>query len=109
MATACCNLEKNGGGGGHVARKCHDIYLQECIPVGCIPPALYHTGGKSLSGGGSLSRGSLSGGSLSRGGGICPGVRGSLSRERGVSVRETPVDRQTPVKLLACPKLSGTT
>ena len=36
-------------------------------------------------------------------GGLCPG--GSLSR--GVSVRETPsraVDRQTPLKILPCPK-----
>ena len=28
MATACCNLEKNGGGGVRVARKCHDIYMK---------------------------------------------------------------------------------
>ena len=69
---------------------------QECIPVGCVPPARYRMGG-SLSRGvsvrgvcvwgvsvlGSLSMGSLSGGlclggSLSRGvsvqGGLCPGV-----------------------------------
>ena len=26
MVTACYNLEENGGGGGRVARKCHDIY-----------------------------------------------------------------------------------
>ena len=52
--------------------------------------------------GGSLSRGSLSRGSLSRG----SLSRGGLCAE-GVSVRETPppVDRQTPVKLLPCPKL----
>ena len=27
MVTACCNLEKNGGGGGRVACKYHDIYI----------------------------------------------------------------------------------
>ena len=67
-----------------------------CIPVECVPPAPYHTEG-CLYPGGSLSRG------VSVWGCLCPG--GSLSR--GVSVRETPppVDRQTPVKILPCPKL----
>ena len=60
----------------------------------------------------SVWRGSLSGGLCSGvlcTEGLCPGglyPRGSLSR--GVSVKETPsptVDRQTPVKLLPCPKL----
>ena len=27
MVTACCNLMKIGGGGGHVAHKYHDIYI----------------------------------------------------------------------------------
>ena len=36
------------------------VSKQECIPVGCIPPTLYHTGG------------SLSGGQCPRG--LCPGV-----------------------------------
>ena len=63
---------------------------QECIPVGCVPPALYRRGGVFVQGG-SLSRGvSVRGervcpGSLSKGG-LCPGG-GSLSR-RGVSVQE---------------------
>ena len=51
---------------------------KECIPVGCVAPALYRTGG-------SLSRRSLLG-----------------------SLPPPPhhhVDRQTPVKLLPCPKL----
>ena len=30
---------------------------QECIPVGCVPPVLYRTGGSLCPGGGSLSRG----------------------------------------------------
>ena len=78
---------------------CQQIFQtkQECIPVGCVPPARYHTGG-SLSGGvcvqgvcvqGSLCPGglcqgwvSVQGGSLSWGplsgglclvGGLCPG------------------------------------
>ena len=42
------------------------IITQECIPVGCVPPALYHTWG-------SLSRG------VSVQGGLCPG--GSLFRD----------------------------
>ena len=57
---------------------------QECIPVECVPPALYRKRGR--------------GGSLSWG----------WSLSRGVSVRENPlppVDRQTPVKILPCPKL----
>ena len=29
---------------------------QECIPVGCVPPVLYRTGGSLCPGGGSLSR-----------------------------------------------------
>ena len=103
----------------------------ECIPVRCVLPALYRTGGRSLSRGvsvqgeslfrvGSLSRGvfvqrgSLFGGGLCPKESLCPG--GSLSRwgslsggfsVGGFSVRETPssVDRQTPVKILPCPKL----
>ena len=47
---------------------------QECIPVGCVPPALYRTGG--LCPGGGLSKGSLSGG-------LCQG--GSLSGRPPVS------------------------
>ena len=43
---------------------------QECIPVGCVPPVLYRTGG-----------------SLCPGGGLYPG--GSMSR-RGVSITQTP-------------------
>ena len=48
----------------------HFEVRQEFTPVGCVPPALYRTGGVSVQGD------SLSGGSLSKGG--------------GVSVRETP-------------------
>ena len=51
-----------------VTRNSKQTYKQECIPVGCVPPALYRTGG---------------GGSLS--------ARWSLST--GVSVRETPSPR----------------
>ena len=57
---------------------------------------------------------SVQGGVSIQGGGLYPG-RGSLSRgvsihggslPRGVSFRKTPsVDRQTPVKMLPCPKL----
>ena len=53
----------------------------------CVPPTLYRTVGRSLSRGVS--------------------VRGE-SLSRGVSFKETPfppVDRQTPVKILPCPKL----
>ena len=69
------------------------------IPVGCVPPALYRTGG-------SLSRGLFQGGLCP--GGLCPG--GSLSggvSVQGVSVRETPLWTvwQTSVKTLPCPKL----
>ena len=64
---------------------CKPLLPQECIPVGCITPTLYHREGSlsmgSLSGWSlsrdlCLSRGSVSRGSLSRGlcpGGICPG------------------------------------
>ena len=50
-------------------------YKQECIPVGCLPPTLYRTGG------------------LSPGGGLCPGG----SQSGGSSIRETPspVNRMT--------------
>ena len=65
-------------------------FEQECIPVGCVPPALYRTGeslsGGCLSPGGSLSR------EVSVQGGLCQGI-------------PFPVDRKTPVKLLPCPKL----
>ena len=61
--------------------------IQECIPAGCVPPAVYLTGvfvpGVSAQGRvsvwGSVSGYSLSGGCLSRGlrlclGGLCPGI-----------------------------------
>ena len=48
---------------------------QGCIPVGCVPPTLYHTGG-----------------------GLCPG--GILCQGD-----PSPMDRQTPVKVLPCLKL----
>ena len=66
---------------------CQQIFQtkQECIPVGCVPPARYRTGG-SLSGG-SLSEGLCPGESLSRGSlsrvSLCPGwgsVKGGLCR-----------------------------
>ena len=69
----------------HVLQK----FKRECIPVGCLLPALYHTGGGSLCPGRSLARGvSVQGGSMSE----------------GVSVRGT-LSRQTPVKILPCAKL----
>ena len=33
MATACCNLVKKGGGGRHVARRYHNIYLQQIVVI----------------------------------------------------------------------------
>ena len=52
------------------------LHKQECIPVGYLPSALYHTGG-SLSGG-SFCPGGLCRGGSSRGvsvqGGLCPGT-----------------------------------
>ena len=57
---------------------------QEWIPVGYVPPTLYRTGGRSLSSGG-----------VSDQGGGCLSGRPPFP----------PVDRQTPVKLLPCPKL----
>ena len=64
-------------------------FKQECIPVGCVPPARYHTGVSGGGGGGRVS--SLSGGLCPRGSpsvGICLG--GSLSRavsvQGGVSI-----------------------
>ena len=33
MVTACCDLEKNGGGSGHVADKYHDIYKEPKVSV----------------------------------------------------------------------------
>ena len=50
-------------------------YRFECIPVGCVPPALYGEGA-SVRGGGVLSRGV----SVQGTGGLCPA---------GVFVRET--------------------
>ena len=46
---------------------------QECIPVGCVPPALYRTGGGSLSKGVSVQEEGSTQGGLCRGRGICPG------------------------------------
>ena len=55
---------------------------QELIPVGCVPPALYHTGGVSVHGE-SLSRGSLClGESLSEG----VSVQGYLSENRFIKL-----------------------
>ena len=70
---------------------------QQCIPAGCVLPALYRTG--DLCAGGICPGGSLSRGSLSKGAG------GSLSRGSLSGRPLCPVDRQTPVKLLPCPKL----
>ena len=65
-------------------------FRQECIPVGCAPPALYR-GGFSVQGWeGSLSKRGLSGGSLSKRGvsvqerGLCP-RGGSLSGRPSVN------------------------
>ena len=58
------------------------MFEQECIPVECVPPALYCTGG------------------LCPGGGLCPRV---ASVQGGLC--PSPLDRQTPVKILPCPKL----
>ena len=77
---------------------CQQIFQtkQECIPVGCVPPARYRTVGVPIWGvcvRGSVSRGVSVQGSLCPGG-LCPG--GSLSRvgfcqggslSRGVSVQ----------------------
>ena len=88
---------------------------QECLPVGCVPPARYRMGGLCPGGlypGGSLSRGVsvwgfLSRGSLSRG----ISVRGGVPLSRGVSVQgvsltEMPVppwtESQTRVETLPC-------
>ena len=47
----------------------HKDMKQECIPVGCVPPAPYRSaGGGCLCPGGSLS------GGLCPGRGLCPGV-----------------------------------
>ena len=66
---------------------------QEWIPVGHVPPAVYRTAGGRVS---------------VQEGGLCP-VRGVSDQGGGsLSGRQTPllpVDRQTPVKLLPCPKL----
>ena len=91
------------------------LFKQECIPVGCVPPARYRTG-VSLSRGvsvrGSLSRGSLSGGlclgglclgGVSGQGGLCLGgvsVQGGLP-DRDPFPREQN-DWQTGVKTLSC-------
>ena len=59
------------------------VYQQECIPVGCVPPVLYHTEGRGVS----LSWGSLSGGiSVME---ILPGQRSPLP----------PVNRMTDTRL----------
>ena len=92
------------------------INKQECIPVRCVPAALYRTGGLCpgrVSVQGDLCpRGGLCPGGVSVQGGLCPGR--SLSKVGlcpggvlmgGALSRETPfpMDRQTPVKILACP------
>ena len=64
-----------------------------------MPPALYRTGGDLCPGRGVSVQGGLSGDLCL--GGLCPG--GSLSREEPPP--SPPVDRQTPVKILPCPKL----
>ena len=119
------NFDGDFDGLGHDDVMCKKTSRKECIPVGCVPPSLYRTGDLcpgglspgwiSVGGGESLSRGwedlcprgrggslSRGGGSLSRGvsvqgvGGLCPGVRGSLSIGcgvlclEGISVRDTP-------------------
>ena len=69
-----------------------DSEKRECIPVGCVPPALYRTGG-------------LCPGNLCLG---CLWLRGSLSRgslSRGSLSDPSPVDRQTRVNTLPYPKL----
>ena len=86
---------------------------QVCVIVGCVLPALYRKGGLCPAG-------SLSGGVSVQLGDLCPGVKvggslsmavsvqeGSLSRGDGLFHRDPlpPVDRQTPVKILPCPKL----
>ena len=78
---------------------------QECIPVGCVLPVLYHTGEGPLSGRvcvrgvyvqGGLCRGDSLSGEVSFQGGLCLWGR---------TIPPPHVDRQTPVKLLPCPKL----
>ena len=77
------------------------INPQACIPVGCIPPALYHTGRGLCPR--SLCPGGLCPGGVSVEGSLCPG--GSLSGG-SLSGRPTPTgDRRMPVKILPCPKL----
>ena len=62
---------------------CH--VKQECIPVGCVPPACYRTGGGLCPGRVSVGMGvSVQGGSLSGGGGVSVWWR-------GVSLSETPL------------------
>ena len=78
---------------------------QECIPVGCVPPALYRTAGGVFLQGGLCPGGLCPGGSLSGWVSVQRGLclRGSLSR--GVSVRGSPWQRP-PVNIittLPCP------
>ena len=68
-----------------------NCYKQECIPVGCVPPAVYCTWGSLSSC-------------------LCGGPRLGVSvlgvSVWGVSVQGVSVplvDRQTPVKILLCP------
>ena len=70
-------------------------YKRECIPVGCVPPALYRTVGGGLYPDGSLSggvsvQGFLSGAGWGRGVGLCL---------RGVFPSPTPVNRMTGTRL----------
>ena len=71
------------------------INKQECIPVRCVPAALYRTAG-------------LCPGGVSVQGGLCPrwvSVGGGLIGGGSVHGDPSPMERQTPVKILACPKL----
>ena len=88
---------------------------QECIPVWCVSPALYHTGGgRSLSGGCSLSRGLVSIQGVYVQGGLWqvdPPRRnmGSGCQTESDIIPEIPRhgknDWHTAVKILPCPKL----
>ena len=101
------------------------IFKQDCIPVGCVPPAHWpylpacSARGRGVSAwGGVCSQGGAPGpgGVCSGGGGVCSGgmsaprgvclLRGGVPGPGGYLVRYSPpVDRHTPVNILPCPKL----
>ena len=93
--------------------QCENFHLQECIPVGCVPPAsvVIFTGGGIYLG---VSVLGVSVQGVSRKGCVQGGCREDLqpldleadTRLPHCMLGYTPaVDRQTPVKILPCPKL----